>query len=400
MLRLRAVCRSFRATIPLPSGQYPFPHSILATTDFLEGPFPDEEDHFDFTVSTVYAIEPLNKTSHTHEEETPQTWVVRVQERNPGRVRIIDPIFGSECKDLSDHLPKSLNLLDYRVTEITKSYQLVSTDEQHIVVKLTFSSSLDENDDEFAVMARDNDMKELGIWRNLDKKWSIIDMGLQYPEVLEDIIYHNHKFYAVLPKGHTVTVDPKSLAVTGVAEKLQLDWEYWMIYSIALNNDLFLIVQFQEYDDYDEYNIAIFKLNEENQKWVPVVDGSELEDRVLFVGKSSCAYSFSMKEVAGCRFWGLNFVSFRFPKRKWLICVCLYIWLLTSKTGKSSLSILGRNREEAAEMIVRKHPKLDAMMVKEGSIVNICGYGLIVSRQPWKGEANAANQAENGEMNT
>ncbi|XP_031250446.1 F-box protein SKIP23-like [Pistacia vera] len=150
-------------------------------------------------------------------------------------------------------------------------------------------------------MARDNDTKELEIWRNLDKKWSIIDMGLQYPEVLEDIIYHNHKFYAVLPKGHTVTVDPKSLTVTGVAEKLQLDWKYWMIYLIELNNDLFLIVQFQEYDDDDEYNIALFKLNEENQKWVPVVDGLEVEDSVLFVGRRRIAYSFSIKEVAGCK---------------------------------------------------------------------------------------------------
>ncbi|XP_031254349.1 F-box protein SKIP23-like [Pistacia vera] len=349
ILRFRAVCRSFRATIAVPSEQYPFPHSILTTTDFLKGTNLDEKDIFDFMVSTVYVIEPLNKTSQTHDEETPQTWVVKVQEPSPGTVRIIDPITGSECQNLSNWLPKSLNLLDYRVTEITKSYELKSTVE--LLSKVIFSSSLDENEDEFTVMASDSYGKELGIWRNLDKKWSKIDIELKFPEFFVEDIYHDRKFYAVLTMGYTVTVDPKSLVVTRVAGKVQLYYECAMLYLIGLNNDLFFIVQFQDgEDDYDEYNIAIFKLNEENQKWVPVVDGSELEDRELFV-------------------------------------------------GKSSLSILGRNREEAAEMIVRKHPKLVAMMVKEGSIVNICGYGLIVSRQAWKGEANAANQAENGEMN-
>ncbi|XP_031250437.1 F-box/kelch-repeat protein At1g64840-like [Pistacia vera] len=347
ILRWRAVCRSFRATIPHPPIQYPFPHSILTSNDFLKGPNPKENDVFTLMVSTVYAIEPLNKVSNIQGEETPQTWVVRVQEPNPGRVVIIDPISGSKCKDLSDQLPKSLNLLDYRVTEITKSYILVSTGGKLIVTKLIFSSFLDENDVEFAVMTRDNCTKELGIWRNVDKKWSKIDMELGFLgflEFVEDVIYYNRKFYAVLSKGRTVTVDSKSLVVTRVAEELQFVSIYSELYLMELYNDLFLIVQFREFgDDFDEYIIMLFKLNEENQKWVPVVDGLELEYRVLFMGKSSFAFSFSIEEVAGCVYY-------------------------------AGASLLGRNREESAEMIVRKH-----------------GGHLRIS---WNGEMNAANGAE------
>ncbi|XP_031250443.1 F-box/kelch-repeat protein At1g64840-like [Pistacia vera] len=341
ILRWRAVCRSFRATIAHPPIQYPFPHSILTSNDFLKGPNPKENDVFTLMVSTVYAIEPLNKVSNIQGEETPQTWVVRVQEPNPGRVVIIDPISGSKCKDLSDQLPKSLNLLDYRVTEITKSYILVSTGGKLIVTKLIFSSFLDENDVEFAVMASCRGSEELGIWRNVDKKWSEIDMELRFLEFFEDVIYHNRKFYAVLSNGRTVTVDSKSLVVTRVAEELQFVSIYSELYLMELYNDLFLIVQLREFgDDYDEYIIMLFKLNEENQKWVPVVDGLELEYRVLFMGKSSFAFSFSIEEVAGCVYY-------------------------------AGSSLLGRNREESAEMIVRKHPKLEVVMVKEGSMLDI-----------------------------
>ncbi|XP_031250444.1 F-box/kelch-repeat protein At1g64840-like [Pistacia vera] len=284
ILRLRAVCSSFRATIPPPPIQYPFPQSILTTTDFLKGPNPNINDVFNLTASTVYYIEPLNRISNTQDEDTPQTWLVEIHESNTGRFNIIDAISVKDCKKLSEKLPKSLNLLDYRVTEIGKFYELDST-VGFSFSKVVFSSFFDEHDDEFAVMASYDGQSKLGMWRNMDQKWSHIDIGLLFYESFEDIIYYNDKFYAVSPKGCSVTVDPKSLIVTQVAADLWFNGRFSVLYLVGSFNDLFLVVRYQEdNDDEDKYYIGVFKLNEKKRKWVRVVDGSDLVDRVLFVG--------------------------------------------------------------------------------------------------------------------
>uniref|UniRef100_A0A803L899 KIB1-4 beta-propeller domain-containing protein n=1 Tax=Chenopodium quinoa TaxID=63459 RepID=A0A803L899_CHEQI len=50
------------------------------------------------------------------------SWILTVEEVVPGKLRIINPLSKDPVKNLPSNFPKYLNLLDFRVTEIAKSY--------------------------------------------------------------------------------------------------------------------------------------------------------------------------------------------------------------------------------------------------------------------------------------
>ncbi|XP_031254347.1 F-box protein SKIP23-like [Pistacia vera] len=284
ILRFRAVCCSFRCKLPHPP-KVMFPESILRTTDFLKGPHPDNEDPFVLTECTVYAIQPLD-------DETSPTWLVQVQESTSGKVRIKDSLSGFHFKSLEN---KSLNLLDYRVKEISKSYVFesaairedkvklydrygsykMSSEESSVVAKVVFSSFLDETVDGFVVMAKFRD-KELSVWRNVDKKWTNINIDLRFREGILDMVYRNHKFYTVNHLYSTVIVDSKSLTVVEVQYPGGLEGLSYLCL-VDLSNELLLIAS---YDRAFEGYFIVFKLDEENHEWVRVTVG--LEDSVFF----------------------------------------------------------------------------------------------------------------------
>ncbi|KAL5789366.1 hypothetical protein ACOSQ2_004254 [Xanthoceras sorbifolium] len=168
---------------------------------------PKDGDHLLLTESTVYAMQPLNET---------KTWLVEVQETSSGKLKITER--NRELTETSNHNfpPKSLNLLAYRVKQISKSYgfRLISIDDngEVFMIKVVVSKCLDKIDDGFAVMAIYKN--KLIVWRNGDKNWTPIDFG---GDTLlgQDIVYHNEQFYAVDNTGLAVIVDySKSLKIT------------------------------------------------------------------------------------------------------------------------------------------------------------------------------------------
>ncbi|XP_031259769.1 putative F-box protein At1g65770 [Pistacia vera] len=118
-LRFRAVCNTFKFSIPAPKRFSP-PRSDLNI------PFPFEKHrhsggHFVVISSTVYAFKSLTLT-----HETNQTLLVRAQKSPSGKVRLQNPLFETRLQlySSSHNLPESLNLLDYHVKEIDKAYHL------------------------------------------------------------------------------------------------------------------------------------------------------------------------------------------------------------------------------------------------------------------------------------
>lgn len=233
-----------------------------------------------------------------------------MDETKPGRVQIKDPLSGYPYNNLSWKLPKSMNLLDYRVKEISKSYRLVSTGffvakypykvypkSFSVSAKMIFTSHLDETDDEFAVMAKFG-RKNLSMWRNFDKKWTNVEMYLESSEYILDIIYHTHKFYVLISRGVTISLDSKSMTINEVPSPPE-DSNSQLISLLRLVEsckDLLLIGKYRDSGETKDH-FKVFKLNEERCEWLPEL---ELEDRALVMDRDG-SYSLSAKEFSGCR---------------------------------------------------------------------------------------------------
>ncbi|KAK0578716.1 hypothetical protein LWI29_014992 [Acer saccharum] len=306
ILRFRAVCGDFRASTPLPSKITSLKIPVPVELNPIDG------DHLLLTESIVYAIQPLNST---------ETWLVKAEETSPGKLLVFDLFCRLQVKRYwSNKLTfKSLNLLDYRVNEISKrhGFQLVSDDDDKameysgIEVNCKFkrvvaSKCLDKiNDDEFAVMAIYED--KIIVWRIGDKNWTNIDhfSELYSNSVCQDIVYQSEKFYVVCNTGLVVNIDSKSLIVTEVvAPTTDCNIIYNMVF-MKSSEDLFLIDYRLSADHYGspEHYVSdtscILKIDKEKRKLVKV-NKNALKDRMFFVGYD-CSFSISAKEYSECK---------------------------------------------------------------------------------------------------
>lgn len=128
-------------------------------------------------------------------------------------------------------LPKSLNLLDYRVEELAIAYGLkyvhnfgegitavnaaaIGSVSFKKVILSSSSSCVDEIDDGFVIMAIKEGHSKLLVWRKEDGRRHI-----QFEDKsFADIAYHNERFYALSVDGLILSVDSKTLDVTELAK--------------------------------------------------------------------------------------------------------------------------------------------------------------------------------------
>ncbi|XP_031287369.1 F-box protein SKIP23-like [Pistacia vera] len=295
-LCFRAVCNSFRSSIPPPPKPLS-PHAGLKIPmPYLAG----RRGHFVLAEFTFYAIKPLLSISNPH--QTTYTWLVKSEELHSGKVRLEDPLCRRRLGNLSnkvpesEKLPQSLDLRNYRVKEVAKSYRLekvyqgkgINRKKPVVFEKAVVSSCYDESDNGFALMTIMGGL--VLVWRNVDKKWATIIIDYEFPL---DIIYHNEKFFALMICGVTVIVDSKSLSVSEVAgPPIEI-----AMYLVKSSQDLFMITKnWQRRNEPAEFKV--YKLDEEKCEWVEVIDG--LEDSVFFVGNDG-SFCVSAKEFPGCK---------------------------------------------------------------------------------------------------
>ncbi|XP_054797678.1 F-box protein SKIP23-like [Prosopis cineraria] len=225
-LCLRAVCHSWRSLLPPPPQRSSSPSEL----PFPAGPNselnPRIRRYFDFVESTIYCFQPLKKISNSW--KTPKCWLIKIEEAEElGTVRFKDPLyrFDYDYYNLSPRLPESLNLLDYRVSEIDKFYELRfvttgklpevhSPDLKSLIVKRVAVCS--ESSD-FAVMTI-HTAGHLSILRRGDKKWTRINDGRD-GACYNDVVYRDRKFYALDSSGFTISAD-FSLKITRVAPEI------------------------------------------------------------------------------------------------------------------------------------------------------------------------------------
>ncbi|KAJ4847101.1 hypothetical protein Tsubulata_050102, partial [Turnera subulata] len=284
-LRLRSVCRSWRAAVPPPR-----PKTTSSPVLHLPCFQPHRHDHsLALTESTVYSIAPIPRNSG--EPTTP--WIVKVQFLESGTVSLKELRSGSSLKaEDTLLLPKSLDLLDYQVHQLHNVYSLENVVEREKFGshEIAVSCRLSEKGDGFTVMVVKKD-GALAIWRIGDDKWTNLDCG----NIFCSVAYHTRKkkFYAVGNSGLTITVDPVSLAIQEVLPpaKGHCNSNKFLVESFG---DLFLVEK-----DFQVSRLAfgVKKLGEE-QEWVGG-DGGALKDRFLLVANDWMVLGLAM-DFPGC----------------------------------------------------------------------------------------------------
>ncbi|XP_058010134.1 F-box protein SKIP23-like [Hevea brasiliensis] len=117
VLRFRAVCHSWRSSIPSP------PKIPSLKLHFPIGPRPYLNGYLLLIKSTVYAFQSLTNSDSSC--DTARTLLIKIQESKSGKMILIDPLFASHSENLdTTEFPRVLNLLDDRVHEISKAYVL------------------------------------------------------------------------------------------------------------------------------------------------------------------------------------------------------------------------------------------------------------------------------------
>lgn len=149
-LCFRGVCRCWRDVVPLPPSPPQLNRTLPGSLHLVE--------------STFFCIQPFNQIS-----DTSNCWLINVEETEEhGKVRLKHPLHESH-KYLSPHVPESLNLLDYRVSEVTTIYGLRSLCNPKIPVLEYESIAVCYECAVFAVMAV-HSAGHLSIWRMGDEE--------------------------------------------------------------------------------------------------------------------------------------------------------------------------------------------------------------------------------------
>ncbi|KAK4282811.1 hypothetical protein QN277_014140 [Acacia crassicarpa] len=318
-LRFRGVCYRWRSVLPTPSRRSAPP------SESLKLPFPMAPDpnlnqrrrgKFMLVHSTVYCLQTLYKITDTC--KTTECWIIKIEETGEvGEVRLKDPLYRSaKSKALSPRLPKGLNLLDHRVSEITKVYdlQFVANNKkipaagcfELFSLRPTRVAVCSKGPD-FAVMAI-HSYGQLSIWKNDDQEWTSLSNG-PGDFYYNDVVCHKGKFYALDYSGITISVDlSKEIAqvTPTLANHRSGDVNFYKRL-VSYLGDLFLVdrdprgsLAGENSDSDDDVLPTYFhvhRLNEDEREWVPV---KSLGNTAMFVGED-CTFCVSTQEWDGCK---------------------------------------------------------------------------------------------------
>ncbi|KAL7107635.1 hypothetical protein ACP275_06G067200 [Erythranthe tilingii] len=320
--RVRAVCRSWRYSTA--------PFKKLPATP-LNLPFPfggdtlPEHDGAYFTLieRTVYRVE-------TPECKTPNFWLVKTEAASEdGKLRILNPLSHREIKiPPGNQMPKVLNTLDFRVSEVCNSHALRYVNpcnpnprnDYKFAKKVVVAACADN---EYAVMAIDENY-ELWYIKSNDEKWTMVR-----GEFFLDIITCNKsgEFRGVDYYNRVWFFNSKLEVVSEVTPITDLRSP--KVHMLQISDELFLIEELT-----DKYRrkctcrneeigcqckipikhtaveIGICRFDEENEEFVEV-DTAAIGGRIIFAG-DDCSFSVSAQGVnRGRVFYTDKYICFR-----------------------------------------------------------------------------------------
>ncbi|KAK9064483.1 hypothetical protein SSX86_015865 [Deinandra increscens subsp. villosa] len=312
LLRFRSVCTSWRSsTHPFPSRFPILPNAGISDTTW----------GFYLSKRTIFRLalpDPDPQKPHL-------PWLIKVERDNPLKTHLMNPLTGSEFIPLLPSFPKSLDLLNFRVTELGNEYALqyisyrpnansIGDSVTLYMEKVAFCGfGVDGFGVDGFVLLTIHVSGKLAVLKNGERKWSIIN---DLPAPYDDVLFFDGEFYAVDSTGRTVIVDPKTMSLEVVSGSVFGGDKKFLVESVGelLMVDKYLSVGPENDTDYDEENyefyedfdcfmsertvrLEVYKLDKEGGKWVEVKD---LGDRMLFLG-DNCGFSASSLEFPGCK---------------------------------------------------------------------------------------------------
>ncbi|XP_047311264.1 F-box protein SKIP23-like [Impatiens glandulifera] len=318
-LRVRAVCTSWRSSIP-PSQKQNFQSYILPFPVNLadNGPTITGASYFELTESTVFCLEPSDENLDSSSSAR-NHWLVKVEESSKGTLKILNPL--SERRVHRKRSPKVINLLEIRTTQVCKAYNL-----QLVNPSIRFCPYFIQNYAKKVVVLPSPCSSSLGeavaidiygqLWhaKSGDKTWTQLSKG---NSSFVDLLNHMDGFYVTEKKGKTVMYD-STFKEAMVSSSIESDGCRKHLVNSSETGELFLIDIILDIDrrrnirsQTGGYNgphepaqspyyhtaieIKIYKLNEEKHEWEEV---KNLDDRVVFAGED-CSYMISNVKVSG-----------------------------------------------------------------------------------------------------
>ena len=303
VIRFRSICVPWRSSIPIlrelsPSLPLPLPYPVRSARN----------EAF-VSQSTIYRLElPDDDDNPKIPTCSTNSWLVRVEEFEPGRARLLNPLSSLHIRFLPDPFPKVINLLDFRVVEVSKAYELQYSSGMPIagVNKLVLfpNSAWTSYVEDTVIFALLNEGK-LGYVKHGDEKWTLIDdHNFDY----DDIIVYKGQSYVVDRLGTVSWID-SSMKLIQFSPPLPL---------CALGNHKHLVESCGELYVVDRFfdrerrfghdlrrhivcpktvNFEVYKLDQEWGRWVMV---KNLGDQVFILG-NDCSFSVSATEFSGCK---------------------------------------------------------------------------------------------------
>ena len=305
VIRFRSICVPWRSSIP--------PLRELSPSLPLPLPYPVRSARNEAFVSqsTIYRLElPDDDDNPKIPTCSTNSWLVRVEEFEPGRARLLNPLSSLHIRFLPDPFPKVINLLDFRVVEVSKAYELQYSSGMPIagVNKLVLfpNSAWTSYVEDTVIFALLNEGK-LGYVKHGDEKWTLIDdQNFDY----DDIIVYKGQSYVVDRLGTVSWINSSMKLIQFSPPFCGLGNQKHLVESCG---ELYIVDRYFEFDreggrwHFDLFpsnsvcpktvTFKVYKLDQEWGCWVMV---KNLGDRVFILG-NECSFSVSAREFSECK---------------------------------------------------------------------------------------------------
>ncbi|XP_050220078.1 putative F-box protein At1g65770 [Mercurialis annua] len=191
VFRFRAVCTSWRSFVSSTYRQSP--------TLLLNLPAPISADAF-VSLPTICRLERVDENI-----SQPACWLTKVDESTRGEMQLLIPLSNRQIKFSPGMLPNILNLLNFRLVEITKACTLKLATGRPVlgIDKAVLFPNPTQIATQFGIIAIFHEGK-LGYWTNGDESWTLLDdANFNY----DDILFFKGEYYVVDRNGTVFLVD-------------------------------------------------------------------------------------------------------------------------------------------------------------------------------------------------
>ncbi|XP_009757775.1 F-box protein SKIP23-like [Nicotiana tabacum] len=330
----RAVCTSWRSTVPPPSCKKLSSGSAAITTE------PTKKPHRKYIRRLVYRLELQQlPPSSSSSSSPPSSYLIAVEEHygedGQSQLRLLNPITGTPISSTPSNFPKEIHLNKFRVSVLHKStlfWHDTNDYRSNKVVCLPAGGRTcnGRNGKAVAILTKSGKLylftrePRVNVELNELMDRPLTNHNLDKP-VYHDVVKYKNKLFAIDQYGRGVIVD-SSLNVSLVTNPLFLptrddffgNHKSYLVRT-SRDTDLFLVDRYLDKSSvqtkYEQYctsdvtkeavydmavRFRVYKLDEEEHSWRKV---TSLNDQVIFVGDDASFWSYcvSAKDFTGCR---------------------------------------------------------------------------------------------------